>query len=815
MAFSILAAICTALAPADMGALQVDNIRVALSTHAKTQPGALLSSRLPLLDSVSDVNSAYSAVREALRLTDESRPPLGNDLALAPIFESLAADGRADLPGLHTVSSAVEALDKLARWGQGNDRQSSAPQLSALAIGAAPPERLAARFSGAFERVEGTAGGPPLVRLSAEAFPALKARRSAVASAEARLAKAVKSVTASGDLIKYLAEADATPQLRDGRYVVPVQPQNKNLAGVEVGVSRSGRTCFVEPHALIRPSADARAARAALEACEAKLVAALCSLLLAHLADLCDAVDSAAELDSLLARAALSKAWQGAVPYVGDAGILSVRNARHPLLALQHMGHGEGANAAASNRAPAASPSRVLGNTLSLEAGARGAIGVGLVRRRGKPGHVADPKSSRPQGLLLTGPNGGGKSVVMKTAALYAVLVRLAVPLPCDAEGARVDFFDAVCTDLADVQSLDDGASSFAAHVRSCKRALEEAEAVRRSGGHSLVVLDEPGAATDATQGSALAQAVIETLLDEGSLVLAATHSDGLKTFGLAEPRLLTGAMARAADGTPLYTMLPGAVGSSHALDAAKREGLPDIIIERASQLLLDPSCAPGAGAEADECELTEETREEAKLRQMRQQSELLISALQERMAEADEVAEAARVRLADAEVARTQAKAAAAKAAASLAKAETYLQERTRSIDLLVARLRGQGGDDLKLLGETLRALRLAEVDARQSRENALAALGLQPIAVGKTFKAGVRLTFIEDGAGEMGTVDAKVVDDAGPTDTSIKVSINGGEGKYVPREQLATWFVDGGADDFSDMEAWGFAPGMGSATY
>jgi hypothetical protein len=299
--------------------------------------------------------------------------------------------------------------------------------------------------------------------------------------------------------------------------------------------------------------------------------------------------------------------------------------------------------------------------------------------------------------------------------------------------------------------------------------------------------------------------------------VVAATHSDGLKTFGLAEPRVLTGAMARASDGTPLYTMLPGAVGSSHALDAASREGLPEHVLSRASELLLDPLCAPGAlnGASAEEdggeCALDPdgESSAEAKQRQMRVQSELLISALQDRMAEADEAAKEAQAVRDEAELAKAQAQERAAKAAQALAQAERFLQDRTRLLDGMVARKRAEGGDDLMLLGETLKALRLAEIDATQSRERALEALGLQPVKPGMRLSTGAFVSCLVEQPGKKGglqAVDARVVDDAGPSDSAIKVSVNGAPGAYVPREELATWLV--GGEDFSDMDAWGFGP-------
>jgi len=277
----------------------------------------------------------------------------------------------------------------------------------------------------------------------------------------------------------------------------------------------------------------------------------------------------------------------------------------------------------------------------------------------------------------------------------------------------------------------------------------------------------------------------------------------------------MTGAMARKEDGTPLFTMLPGAVGSSHALDAAAREGLPEDVIARAKQLIPELGCASAADGE---CELDDDELNETAEGQLRRQTELLISALQARMADTDAAASAAESRLEAAEAARAEAKEAATRAVGALSKAETFLAERTRYLDTLVARLRKEKKGGLELIGETLKALRLAEVDASQSRERALADLGLQPVKLGMRLRTGEYLSFLVEKEGEpLTTVDAVVMDDASESEPSVKVSVGGMPPSYVPRGELATWYsTGGGADDFGDMDMWGYGAGAsGAARY
>ena len=118
--------------------------------------------------------------------------------------------------------------------------------------------------------------------------------------------------------------------------------------------------------------------------------------------------------------------------------------------------------------------------------------------------------------------------------------------------------------DLADQQAIDAATSSYQAHLDACAAALAAAEAAQAGGGHALVVLDEPGADTDPAQGAAVAQATVEALLGtRAARLVVSTHSHTLKAFALGDRRLNVGAMATAADGTPTYELVLGAVGDS------------------------------------------------------------------------------------------------------------------------------------------------------------------------------------------------------------------------------------------------------------
>ena len=216
----------------------------------------------------------YAAVGEALSLDAAQWPPLKHPLDVMPTLQALQSERVVPVQDLASTAEAIAALSDTAQWAENADAGS---KLVDLAVRTAPPQRLAARLCTAFERDD-----DGVARLSSAAFPALRQRRVALSAAEAALSRAVKDLVASGALSDVVSEAGATPQWREGRLVIPVRPGDKRKAGVEVGASRSGRTCFVEPHALVPPSAAVRASHQALAACEARLVGALCALLEAN-----------------------------------------------------------------------------------------------------------------------------------------------------------------------------------------------------------------------------------------------------------------------------------------------------------------------------------------------------------------------------------------------------------------------------------------------------------------------------------------------------------------------------------------------------
>ena len=178
--------------------------------------------------------------------------------------------------------------------------------------------------------------------------------------------------------------------------------------------------------------------------------------------------------------------------------------------------------------------------------------------------------------LILTGPNTGGKTVTLKTIALFAMLNQSGFPIPAN-EGSRLPFFTSVFADIGDEQSLDQSLSTFSAHMKNI------GEMTSRANDTSLLLLDELGSGTDPQEGAAISMAVLDSLIEKKAFVLCTTHQGVLKNYGYTNP-ICINASVEFNEQTlrPTYRVLMGVPGESHALDIAQKSGLSQEIVQKA-----------------------------------------------------------------------------------------------------------------------------------------------------------------------------------------------------------------------------------------
>lgn len=181
-----------------------------------------------------------------------------------------------------------------------------------------------------------------------------------------------------------------------------------------------------------------------------------------------------------------------------------------------------------------------------------------------------------PRVLIISGPNAGGKSVLMKAVALAAIMNQMGLMVACHKE-ATMKIFDEVDILTGDSESLSGNLSSFSGHLLGLKNMYENAS------GNSLVLVDEIGQGTAPSDGEAIGHAFIEHMLNQGTFGVFTTHYDGLKKYAISEEKILSGAMEFSEKAlTPTFKFIPGAVGNSYAFEVASKNELPNELIESA-----------------------------------------------------------------------------------------------------------------------------------------------------------------------------------------------------------------------------------------
>ena len=235
--------------------------------------------------------------------------------------------------------------------------------------------------------------------------------------------------------------------------------------------------------------------------------------------------------------------------------------------------------------------------------------------------------------LVVTGPNTGGKTVLLKTVGLMAAMTQAGIPIPA-AEGTALPVFDGIFADIGDEQSIEETLSTFSWHLTNAVRIVENATE------HSLVLLDEPGASTDPAEGSALARALLEHFLSRGTLALAATHYTDVKVYAHATPGVENASFEfDAVTKRPTFHLNIGFPAGSNALATAARLGLPEELVERARKML--PKTDRDLAAL-----LTDLEKEKDSLEETRRKVEAAQASLETRQKELD--AELAKARDAD-----------------------------------------------------------------------------------------------------------------------------------------------------------------------
>ncbi len=347
------------------------------------------------------------------------------------------------------------------------------------------------------------------------------------------------------------AVTDAPPTLRRDRYCLPVHRTARSvLDGLVLSSSGSGATLYVEPYDVVELNNNLADAIAREQEEVEHILADVAAAFASRRDDLARAVTILAQLDAAQAKALFGRMVDGTVCLPGEGSELILVQARHPLLdeRLSQLRQ------------------EVLGEP------------------KARASHPVVPLDFRlPEGirtLLISGPNAGGKTVVLKTIGLFVLMAFAGIPLPAD-PGTAIPAFDRVLTHIGDEQDVSADLSTFSGTMTAFAGILATA------GPRTLVILDELGAGTDPLEGAALGYAVLEELTARGALTIASTHLASIAMNASTARGMENAAMEfDEGAGRPTYQLRIGRPGRSHGLEIAASVGLPATVLTRAQALL-------------------------------------------------------------------------------------------------------------------------------------------------------------------------------------------------------------------------------------
>ncbi len=370
----------------------------------------------------------------------------------------------------------------------------------------------------------------------------LKEIRRAKRGLAGRIRKKIEEIVRDSGIEKFLQDDFITQ--RSGRWVIPVRMDSKGMVkGVVHDVSSSGETAFMEPLEIIPFVNELENLTAEEKAEEIRILRQLSGWLREDSDPIAACFETLLELDLLNSMARFAIEFDLEPATLNEHDELRLVDARHPLLLLMQK----------------------RGLLKNVEP-----LGLAL----GGPAQDSDSV------MVITGPNAGGKTIAIKTAGMLTLMALSGLPVPA---GPRSTFplIHSLLVDIGDDQSIEQSHSTFSAHAARITAILQQ------SGARSLVLLDELGAGTEPLQGAAIACGVLHELQQQGSMVIATTHLSDIIGFVHRTPGMINAGMAfDDASFTPLYRLVVGEPGQSHAVEIARRFGMPEGVIAFARQML-------------------------------------------------------------------------------------------------------------------------------------------------------------------------------------------------------------------------------------
>lgn len=498
--------------------LEFDKVIKMLTQHVVNSETREKAEQLMPQSKLSVVNRMLSHTDAAVVMTCKyGSPPIARVEAITHIIKRINADGVLSMAELLNIAAILKGAERLKKYYDGHEGVLD-EYFDCLTIHKQVEERISTCIISEEEMADG-------------ASPELFNIRKKINRAGAKIKDNLNNMIHSPHYRKFLQDPIVT--LRGDRYVVPVKAEHKgDVSGIVHDVSASGGTLFVEPTSVVEANNELQEL-AVKEKAEIEKILAELTILVSEISEeiKCN-YEGIIDIDLCFAKAKLANAQKAVCPIMNDEGKILIKKGRHPLLDSKS----------------------VVAQDITL-------------------GYDFDS-------LIVTGPNTGGKTVVLKTIGLFSLMAQSGLHVPAD-DKTVLSVFDKIYADIGDEQSIEQSLSTFSSHMKNIVHILDNITP------DSLVLFDELGAGTDPIEGAALANSILEYVKSLGAKTVATTHYSELKLYALSAERVENASCEFNVDTlSPTYRLLIGVPGKSNAFAISKRLGLPDFIIDKSKELL-------------------------------------------------------------------------------------------------------------------------------------------------------------------------------------------------------------------------------------
>ena len=519
-----------------------DEIRSLLKGHCLSTLGKEKVDEIAFSDDYELLSEQLMQVREFRRLQQEA-----DDFPMQFFFDVRAAIARIRLEGTHLEEQEVwdlrrslETISNIVKFlNRGETEEFTYPALHRLTEGVVTFPAMIRRIDSILDKFG---------KIKDSASMTLAGIRHELSKTEGSISRTLYTILHAAQK-DGLVDKDVAPTLRDGRLVIPVAPNlKKRIGGIVHDESATGKTVFIEPAEVVEANNRVRQLEAEERREIIRILTVFSDEVRPHVREILDSYQFLAQIDLIYAKATFADATKAIEPTIIREPHIDWIRAIHPLL------------------------------DMSLTKQGKQVVPLDIMLR----GDVAEAKGERNIGrlLIISGPNAGGKSVCLKTVGLLQYMLQCGLSVPMS-ERSTCGLFNDIMIDIGDEQSIENDLSTYSSHLMNMKQMMRQANK------GTLLLIDEFGGGTEPTIGGAIAEAMLKQFWKKEAFGVITTHYQNLKHFAEDHEGVVNGAMLYDRHQMQaLFQLSIGQPGSSFAIEIARKTGIPEEVINDASDIV-------------------------------------------------------------------------------------------------------------------------------------------------------------------------------------------------------------------------------------